>query len=261
MKAPRSFALACLALVMLALAARSFAQPPMGGTPDVVPLPGFSCPPAKLWDQDGATGRAVCVDCRGVQPPPEQRTLACPTSQEGATLEGRDYFCQANSWRAGPWQLIADTCRCPDDTYWDGNLCRIGGVDLCRNIPGVQNPEPPGYVRDADGNCHPVNPQCVVGGVFSSGYQWRNGAEPYWNTLMNKLDACAGGWRTAPPGFDFIRQAVDYLANRWDLGPCRGVPVAFGNVRVSCERWPEDIVSTPFQRGPFFMIQLRIWTQ
>jgi len=233
----------------------------MGGTPDVVRLPGFTCPPAKLWDQDSSTGRAVCVDCRGVQPPPEHRTIACPPSQEGSTLEGRDYFCQANVWRAGPWQLIADTCRCSEGSNWDGNVCLPGGVDVCRNLPGVQNPVPPGYVRDRNGDCQPVEPECLARGILSSGYQWRNGAEPYWNTLLNRLDVCAPGWRTASPGYDFIRQGVNYLDNRWDLGPCRGVPVVFGNIRVSCEKWPEDVVSTPLRIGPFFMIQLRIKSQ
>ena len=89
---------------------------------------------------------------------------------------------------------------------------------------------------------------------------WRNGADPFWNSLVNKLEACLPEWRTAPSGFDAIRQAMSYLENRWIAGPCMGEIVAFGNVRVRCQRSYEDIVSTPWQTGPFHLISLTVWS-
>lgn len=221
-------------------------------------MPGFSCPPTKLWDQDGTTGRAICVDCRGAPPPPEQRTVACPPTQEGTTVEGRDFFCQANTWRPGPWQLISNTCACPANTAWNGKECVLNREgDVCQNILGIQPTPPDGYIV-INQECVPIRPVCLAAGATSAGFMWRNGADPYWNSLMNQLDVCAAGWRTAPPGNDFIRQAVDYLANRWIQGPCMGGEVAFGNVRVRCQKSWEDIVSTRWQTGPFYLITLDI---
>jgi hypothetical protein len=232
--------------------------PPMGGSQDVTPQPGFSCPPAKLWDQDATTRQAVCVDCRGVQPPPEQRNVACPPTKVGAMLEGRDYFCQANAWRPGPWQLIQDTCACPANSTWDETQLRCfytGDPDKCANLPGIQNVVPPGYVVIGLNQCFPVDP---VFGASSVGLMWRNGAQPYWNTLVARVDAQVPGWRDTPPPLNYIRQGMDFLSNAWTENRCFGEPVQFGSIYVSCERSWEDIVSSYYQRGPFYMIMLRI---
>lgn len=193
-------------------------------------LPGFSCPPAKLWDQDGSTRRAVCVDCRGVQPASEQRTLSCPPTQSGYILENRDFFCQANTWRPGFWQLISNTCACQPPQVWvpERGICADG------NLP------------------RPFQ-------VHSSGLRWSNGAEPYWNTLINKLNAAIGsGWYDEPPPNNFIRQAVDHLAATIAVPNtrCPAQPIVLGNVTAHCEIYWEDIVSTPFQRGPFYVVSL-----
>lgn len=247
-------------LLLLSSVACTMAQqlPPCQGSSCVQPLPGFSCPPAKLWDQDG--GRAVCVDCRGVQPPPEQQSHGCPANQLGSIVEGRDYFCQANAWRAGPWQLISNTCRCPDNTGWDGQSCVPQAQDACWNIPGIQSAVPLGYGQDTNFNCHPIDPDTLRrGGVRSEGLLWSNGSEPYWNSLINRLDAVAPGWRGAPSGLNDIELAVNWLSNRWTVGPCDGRPMQFGRVFVTCMRSREDIVSSKFQQGPFFYITLRLW--
>lgn len=245
-------ALRCLMLLVLTASCAALAQ--NRGTPDVVPLPGFSCPPAKLWDLDGTTREAVCVDCRGVQPPPEQRNVACEANKIGTMLEGRDFFCQANAWRPGPWQLISDTCRCDVGYNWDGSQCLpVRGLDVCRNLPGDQPVVPPGYIFVPPDRCLPVDPPFDIASI---GLMWQNGAQPYWNTLMNQLNARVPDWNMTPAPNDYIKQAVDYLGNRWTLGPCVGDPVRFGNIEVVCEKSWEDIVSTRTQRGPFYLIRL-----
>lgn len=232
------------------------AQPALSGTPNVIPLPGFSCPPAKLWELDGTNRLAVCVDCRGAQPPPEIRSTACESNKVGLVEEGREFFCTSNTWRAGPWQVLSNTCRCSAGWIWNGTLCipgpGPGPIDACRNLPGIQLVPPPGY--------YSAMPDCfrIRVNAFAEGLMWRNGAQPYWNGLMNQLNAQAPGWQLFPAPEDDIKQAVQYLENRWILGPCRGDPVQFGTIEVSCERGYEDIVSTPVQTGPFFLISLSI---
>ncbi len=195
------------------------------------PLPGFSCPPAKLWDQNGTTRQAVCVDCRGVQPRPEQRTMACPRTQSGSIVEGREYFCQANLWRPGQWQLISNSCICAPPKTWhaDRGIC-ADGDDLTSSFQ-----------------------------IYSTGLRWSNGAEPYWNTLINKLNSAIGtDWYSDLPPNNFVRQAVDYLAAMIALPNrrCPAEPAVFGNVTAHCEIYWEDIVETPFQKGPFYVVSL-----
>lgn len=133
--------------------------------------------------------------------------------------------------------------------------------DRCRNMPGMQTEVPSGYWRDETGACRPIEEKpCLLAGIASTGLVWRNGADPYWNSLVNKLEACLPEWRTAPAGFEAIRQAMSYLENRWTSGPCMGETVTFGNVRVRCRRSYEDIVSTPWQTGPFYLVSLTLWS-
>lgn len=201
----------------------------------IQPRPGFSCPPSKLWDQDLGGKRAICVDCRGEQPRPEQRTSACPSNQVGNMLEGRDFFCQANAWRPGPWQLIVTTCACVPPTEWDpvALQCRVRGDD-----------RPDSFL------------------VHSQGLRWSNGAEPYWNTLINRLNAAIGtSWYAEPPPTNYVRQAIDFLQVAIDADNRKGCPiepVQFGNVTARCEVYPEDVVSTREKRGPFYLISLWI---
>lgn len=250
-----------IALVILAAATTVRAQ--CRDSTCVQHQPGFSCPTAKLFDLEPATGRVVCVDCRGAPPPGDLRTLPCESNKIGAIEEGRNYFCTSNEWRPGLWHLLVNTCQCPRDRTWNGTSCIPSGGppdDVCLNLDGIQATVPAGYYRDTDSNCWPT-PQCLIKGASSAGLMWSTGAEPFWNALMVQLDTSCPAWRDAPTGFDDIRQALDWLGNRWTLGPCDGNLVLFGGVRVQCQMWLEDIVSTPFQPGPFFLINLRMWAQ
>lgn len=236
------------------------AQTPCVDSTCVQPQPGFSCPASKLFDVDGATKQVLCVDCRGAQPPGDIQNLPCESNKIGVHQQGRSYYCSANTWRPGPWQVLQDTCACSPGTSWSdvSRQCEPAIQDICLNLEGTQPGVPEGYVFVPPDRCDPVKPPCLAYGATSSGYQWRTGAEPYWNSLIAILDSCSTGWRTALPGNDFIRQGVEYLANRWDLGPCNGEEVAFGNVRVRCWKWWEDIVDTPHRPGPYYYITLHI---
>lgn len=230
------------------------AQTPCRDSSCVQQLPGFSCPTAKLFDYDATTKQVLCVDCRGTQPPGETRAQPCESNKIGSIEEGRDFFCAANAWRAGPWQQLSNTCRCPEGWIWNGTICVDPGPqkDACADIPGPQIRPPPGH--------YSLPPDCppILFAIRSTGLRWRNGAQPYWNTLMNQLNSRVPDWPLMPAPNDYIRQAVDYLANRWELGPCLGTPVWFGPVEVRCEKSYEDIVSTPSQTGPFHLITLSI---
>lgn len=201
------------------------------GSSCVQTLPGFSCPPAKLWDHDASGKIPVCVDCRGAQPAAEQRNVVCPSTQVGYMLEGRDYFCQANAWRPGPWQLVTSTCRCEPPLRWDPERERCS--DFSESASFL---------------------------IHSTGLRWSNGAQPYWNSLINKLNAAIGpSWYSEQPPANYVRQAVDYLAAMIDPANRQGCPieaVSFGNVTARCEIYREDIVSTPWQRGPFYVVSL-----
>lgn len=216
-------------------------------------LPGFSCPPAKVWEQSEKK-LAVCVDCRGRQPPPEQRVLGCESNKVGQIVEGRDYFCIANSWRASVWQLISNTCVCPEGTKWDSSSCVRGQeTDECENIPGIQSTVPVGYIQ-IEKRCYPIR-----GGGSGQGYMWGNGAEDFWNTMLNQLHANAPGWMETPPPYHYIRQAVEYLANRWMSENCDGVIVKFGEVGAYCMRSWLDIPDTQDRPGPYYWVEIAIW--
>jgi hypothetical protein len=92
---------------------------------------------------------------------------------------------------------------------------------------------------------------------MTTGYRWANGADPYWNSLMNQLSAAIGNsWYGKPPPTNYVRQAVDYLGNAMMQG-CPPAPVRFGNVTAYCEIYWEDIVEyPPVTIGPFFFVTL-----
>jgi hypothetical protein len=134
--------------------------------------------------------------------------------------------------------------------------CKPTTLDVCANILGLQPVVPPGYTVIPVDQCVPIAPSL---NAFSQGVFWRNGSQPFWNTLIAQVDAQAPGWRQTPAPNDYIRQALDWLANRWMLGgQCAGVSRVFGQIQVSCSLSYEDIVSTPSQTGPFYLVELSI---
>lgn len=124
------------------------------GSANVTPRVGFSCPPAKIWDTD-SIGQALCVDCRGLHPPPESRVLSCPGGLAGQINEARQFTCIANIWQPGVWQPVSNNCACPPGESWNGVACVVIGLDVCANLPGVQPAPPPGYVAVL-GDCLPI---------------------------------------------------------------------------------------------------------